>query len=126
MVCGRSGNSSASPQSLLWSAGVQQDGNYAPGTQLSNVNGDVLKWHNDLGAQSVSAQVYIQQLEAEIAHLKQQQVRPAAPSVGGQKPEDGVVACRAGQSPDGVEHWRTLCHLRRDSGALCSQQAAEL
>lgn len=63
---------------------MQQD-NYAPGTQLSNVNGDVLKWHNDLGAQSVSAQVYIQQLEAEIAHLKQQQVWPDAPSIRGQK-----------------------------------------
>lgn len=79
------GNSPSSPQSLLWSAGVQQDGNYAPGTQLSNVNGDVLKWHNDLGAQSVSAQVYIQQLEAEIAHLKQQQAEQTRGLLGQQE-----------------------------------------
>lgn len=66
-----------SASSLMCAARQQanklQSEQYAPGTQLTNVHGNVLKWHNDLGTESVPAQQYIQQLEAEILNLKQQQ-----------------------------------------------------
>lgn len=71
-------SAAASGSSLMCAARQQAakllEEQYAPGTQLTNVQGDVLKWHHDLGTQSVPAQQYIQQLEAEIRHLKEQQV----------------------------------------------------
>lgn len=45
---------------------------WAPGSQLTRVSGDVLRWHMEHGTQTVPAAQYIQDLEAEIRSLKQQ------------------------------------------------------
>lgn len=45
---------------------------YAPGTQTSRVQGEVLRWHLTSGAESIPAVQYIEALETEIATLKRQ------------------------------------------------------
>lgn len=50
---------------------------WAPGSQLTRVSGDVLRWHMEHGTQTVPAAQYIEDLEAEIRSLKQQVGLPA-------------------------------------------------
>jgi hypothetical protein len=45
---------------------------YAEGSQLKNVEGDVLKWHHDRGLETIPAAEYITSLEREIAWLRKQ------------------------------------------------------
>lgn len=49
-----------------------QDNKYALGTQKKNLQGEVLRWHHEHGAVSVSAAEYIERLENENRILKQQ------------------------------------------------------
>ena len=48
-----------------------QDGGFAPGIQ-TKVTGEVLRWHNVNGLQSIPAKEYIEKLERENHILKQQ------------------------------------------------------
>ncbi len=45
---------------------------YAEGSQLKNVEGDVLKWHHDRGLETIPAAEYITSLEQEVAWLRKQ------------------------------------------------------
>jgi hypothetical protein len=45
---------------------------YAPGSQKRGVEGEVLRWHHDNGKEVVPALQYIEQLEKELAVLRQQ------------------------------------------------------
>lgn len=45
---------------------------YVSTAQTTGVQGEVVRWHNDLGAESMSAVQYIEQLESEINVLKNQ------------------------------------------------------
>ncbi len=45
---------------------------YAEGSQQLNVEGEVLRWHNEKGAESVDAMEYIEKLERELATLREQ------------------------------------------------------
>lgn len=49
-----------------------QETQYALGTQKKDVQGEVLKWHHELGTVSVPAAEYIERLENENRILKQQ------------------------------------------------------
>lgn len=49
-----------------------QDNHFALGSQKKNVQGEVLKWHNEHGAVSIPAADYIERLENENRILKQQ------------------------------------------------------
>ena len=51
-----------------------QEGNYAVGIQAKNVTGEVLRWHQTNGLQSIPASEYIEKLERENRILKQQVV----------------------------------------------------
>ncbi|PRQ24263.1 hypothetical protein RchiOBHm_Chr6g0270451 [Rosa chinensis] len=42
---------------------------YAPGTQKSNVSGEVIRWNNVSGPEKIDAKKYIELLEAEIEEL---------------------------------------------------------
>lgn len=59
----------ATAESLQQSA---EDGSIATGRQLRDVTGTVLNWHNEQGVKSTPVQAYIQQMEADNAHLRQQ------------------------------------------------------
>lgn len=45
---------------------------YAEGSQQINISGEVLRWHNEKGAESVDAMEYIEQLERELHTLREQ------------------------------------------------------
>ena len=49
----------------------QDDSNYAAGTQ-KNVTGEVIRWNNVSGPESIDAKRYIELLEAEIEELNRQ------------------------------------------------------
>ncbi|EFN52979.1 hypothetical protein CHLNCDRAFT_137390 [Chlorella variabilis] len=51
---------------------------YAPGSQKVRVEGEVLRWHHENGKEVVPALQYIEQLEAELAELRQQMAAQAA------------------------------------------------
>lgn len=51
---------------------------YAPGSQKLAVEGQVLRWHLENGKEAVPALQYIEQLEAELAELRQQMEASAA------------------------------------------------
>lgn len=51
---------------------------YAPGTQKVAVEGQVLRWHHENGKEVVPALAYIEQLERELAELRQQMEAAAA------------------------------------------------
>lgn len=52
-------------------------GVYAAGTQKVGVQGDVLRWHFEHGVQRLSAAEYIEQLELEVAALRQELFKQA-------------------------------------------------
>lgn len=54
---------------------------YAPGSQKIGVQGEVLRWHHELGSERIPALDYIEQLESELASLRRQ-VAAAAREVG--------------------------------------------
>jgi len=45
---------------------------YAEGSQQLNISGEVLRWHNEKGAESVDAMEYIEKLERELSTLREQ------------------------------------------------------
>ena len=45
---------------------------YAEGSQQINISGEVLRWHNEKGAEAVDAMEYIEQLERELSTLREQ------------------------------------------------------
>ncbi|PSC73550.1 seed maturation [Micractinium conductrix] len=53
-------------------SGSLDDAAYAPGTQKVRVEGEVLRWHHENGKEVVPALMYIEQLERELADLRQQ------------------------------------------------------
>lgn len=61
----------AAPAAAASSASLD-DPAYAPGTQKVRVEGEVLRWHHEHGKEAIPALAYIEQLEAEIAELRQQ------------------------------------------------------
>ncbi|PRQ33708.1 hypothetical protein RchiOBHm_Chr5g0060651 [Rosa chinensis] len=51
---------------------------YAPGTQKSNVSGEVIRWNNVSGPEKIDAKKYIELLEAEIEELNNEVGRKSA------------------------------------------------
>lgn len=95
------------------SGGSLDDPAYAPGTQKVRVEGEVLRWHHEHGKEAIPALAYIEQLEAEIAELRQQVRRegrhcgrarragwaPAAPPAG----RRCAQACSRGRQADAAD-----------------------
>jgi len=48
------------------------EGGYAPGSQKLEIEGRVLRWHHERGAEAVPALQYIEALEEEVGRLKRQ------------------------------------------------------
>ncbi|XP_015934097.1 uncharacterized protein LOC107460259 [Arachis duranensis] len=51
---------------------LQDVPDYAPGTQKKHVSGEVIRWNNVSGAETIDAKKYIELLEAEIEELNRQ------------------------------------------------------
>ncbi|GMH33265.1 hypothetical protein BSKO_01099 [Bryopsis sp. KO-2023] len=58
----------------------ERDSNYISTAQTTRVQGEVVRWHNDLGAESMSAVQYIEQLESELNLLRNQLEQKTASS----------------------------------------------
>ncbi|PRW45716.1 seed maturation [Chlorella sorokiniana] len=67
-----SGSLPASSSAGGGSGSVMDAAAYAPGSQKMRVEGEVLRWHHENGKEVVPALQYIEQLEAELADLRQQ------------------------------------------------------
>ncbi|GAX74574.1 hypothetical protein CEUSTIGMA_g2023.t1 [Chlamydomonas eustigma] len=50
--------------------GESRDGEYAPGVQMRNVEGEILRWHHTHGVERMEASKYIQQLEQQVKELR--------------------------------------------------------
>lgn len=72
----RSSSSLASVSSGGSMDGLEEGGSaaalYAPGSQKVQIEGEVLRWHHENGKEVVPALQYIEQLESELATLRQQ------------------------------------------------------
>jgi hypothetical protein len=83
---------------------------WAPGTQTTRVQGEVLRWHLERGPQAIPAAQYIQDLEAEIRSLKQQ-----------------VASVRlTGSSPNNNELLDYIQSLGKDSELLTANASQEV
>ena len=56
----------------LPSPSEEDEEEYAEGSQQINISGEVLRWHNEKGPESVDAMKYIEQLEKELSTLREQ------------------------------------------------------
>ncbi|KAI3424811.1 hypothetical protein D9Q98_008197 [Chlorella vulgaris] len=78
----RSSSSLASVSSGGSMDGLEEGGSaaalYAPGSQKVQIEGEVLRWHHENGKEVVPALQYIEQLESELATLRQQMESQAA------------------------------------------------
>eukprot|EP00250_Pteridium_aquilinum_P007985 c17584_g2_i1 orf=1-996(-) len=61
---------------------AKSDPNYAPGVQ-KKVSGEVIRWHNETGPESMDATQYVELLENEITELQQQLERSKMLANGG-------------------------------------------
>ena len=61
---------------------LQEDPNYAPGVQ-KKISGEVIRWHNENGSESMDASVYVELLENEITQLQEQLERSKKVANGG-------------------------------------------
>lgn len=98
-------SSPSSTQSLVSIGGsideIVEVTEYAEGSQKLEVNGNVLRWHHENGAESIPALQYIEHLEEELGRLKRQlteEKNKAAPGPGSNDLLDWLKL----QTPEGI------------------------